>query len=67
MTVKEFFENFDRAMKFNVYLYEVNENVAIDITANQIKQDDGLHEEWKNAEVYDWTIYDRQFNLNVIK
>ena len=67
MTVKEFFEKFDSAMKFNVYLYEVNEHVAIDLTANQIKQDDGLHEEWKNAEVYDWTIYDRQFNLNVIK
>ena len=67
MTVKEFFEKFDSAMNFNVYLYEVNEHVAIDLTANQIKQDDGLHEEWKNAEVYDWTVYDRQFNLNVIK
>ena len=67
MTVKEFFEKFDSLMKFNVNLYEVNENVEIDITADQIKRDDGLHKEWKNAEVYDWTVCDRQFNLNVIK
>lgn len=66
MTVKEFFEKFD-SMKFNVNLYEVNENVEIDITTDQIKRDDGLHEEWKNAEVHNWTVYNRQFNLNVIK
>lgn len=67
MTVKELFEKFDSAMEFSVNLHEINENVEIDMTANQIKRDDGLHEEWKNAEVYDWTVYDGQFNLNVVK
>ncbi len=67
MTVKEFFENFDSLMKFNVNLYEVNEHIEINMTVNQIKREDGLYKEWKNARVYDWTVYDRQFNLNVIK
>ena len=66
MTVKEFFENFNDSKDVRVILHKVGECGSLDIRAYQIKRDDGLCVEWKNAEVYDWTVSDTVFSINVI-
>lgn len=69
MTVKEFCEKASSNMgNMHVELYEVNENIALHTTIDEMSRDDGLHEEWKNAEIDGWFIDDEEhFILSVIK
>ena len=65
MTVKEFCEkvssnidNMDVELynidNMDVELYEVNEDTTLCTTIGEMSSDDGLHEEWKNAEIEGW-------------
>lgn len=68
MTVKAFFNMMDGINEVNVDLYEINENVQMETTSEIITRNDGLHEEWKNAEVQSWCIMDdSHISLTVIK
>ena len=68
MTVKAFFNMMDGINEVNVDLYEINENVQMETTSEIITRDDGLHEEWKNADVQSWRIIDDNYiSLTVIK
>ena len=69
MTVKEFCEKASSNIdNMDVELYEVNENTALCTTIGEMSRNDGLHEEWKNAEIEGWFIYDEEhFILSVIK
>ena len=68
MTVKAFFNMMDGINEVNVDLYEINENVQMETTSEIITRNDGLHEEWKNAEVQSWCIMDNNYiALTVIK
>ena len=68
MTVKEFFDMMEGSNEVNIYLYEVNENTHIETTSEIMTTDDGLHEEWKSAEVQSWSIIDESYmQLSVIK
>lgn len=69
MTVKEFCEkvsfNIDN---MDVELYEVNEDTTLCTTIGEMSSDDGLHEEWKNAEIEGWFTDDEGYLiLSVIK
>lgn len=63
MTVKAFFNMMDGINEVNVDLYEINENVQIETTSEIITRDDGLREEWKNADVQSWRIIDDNYIL----
>ena len=68
MTVKAFFNMMDGIDEVNVDLYEINENVQMETTSEIITRNDGLHEEWKNAEIQSWCIIDNNYiSLTVIK
>lgn len=68
MTVKAFFNIMDGINEINVDLYEINENVQMETTSEIITRNDGLHEEWKNAEIQSWCIMDNNYILlTVIK
>ena len=68
MTVKAFFNMMDGINEVNVDLYEINENVQMETTSEIITRNDGLHEEWKNAEIQSWCIMDNNYILlTVIK
>ena len=68
MTVKAFFNMMNGIDEVNVDLYEINENVQMETTSEIIKRNDGLHEEWKNAEIQSWCIIDNNYiSLTVIK
>ena len=68
MTVKAFFNMMDGINEINVDLYEINENVQMETTSEIITRNDGLHEEWKNAEIQSWCIMDNNYILlTVIK
>ena len=68
MTVKAFFSMMDGINEINVDLYEINENVQMETTSEIITRNDGLHEEWKNAEIQSWCIMDNNYILlTVIK
>lgn len=69
MTVKEFCKKASSNMD-NMYveLYEVNENTTLHTTIGEMSSDDGLHEEWKNAEIEGWFTDDEGYLiLSVIK
>lgn len=52
MTVKEFCEKASSNIdNMDVELYEVNENTTLCTTIGEMSRNDGLHEEWKNAEI----------------
>ena len=63
MTVKAFFNMMDGINEINVDLYEINENVQMETTSEIITRNDGLHEEWKNAEIQSWCIMDNNYIL----
>lgn len=69
MTVKEFCEKASSNIdNMDVELYEVNENTTLCTTIGEMSRNDGLHEEWKNAEIEGWFIDDGEhFILSVIK
>lgn len=69
MTVKEFCEKASSNMdNMDVGLYEINGNTALYTTIGEMSRNDGLHEEWKNAEIEGWFIDDKEyFILSVIK
>ena len=69
MTVKEFCKKALSNMD-NMYveLYEINENTALHTTIGEMSRNNGLREEWKNAEIEGWFIDDEEyFILSVIK
>lgn len=54
MTVKEFCEKASSNIdNMDVELYEVNENTTLCTIIGEMSRNDGLHEEWKNAEIDD--------------
>ena len=72
MTVKEFCEkvssnidNMDVELynidNMDVELYEVNEDTTLCTTIGEMSSDDGLHEEWKNAEIEGWFTDDEGY------
>lgn len=68
MTVKEFCEKASSMDNMYVELYEVNENTDLYTTIGEMSRNDGLHEEWKNAEIEGWFIDDEEhLILSVIK
>lgn len=68
MTVKAFFSMMESPYNVKVDLYEINENVEKITTSDEIIADDGLHEEWKNAEVQNWCVMNEDYMvLSVIK
>ena len=68
MTVKAFFNMMDGINEINVDLYEINDDVQMETTSEIITRNDGLHEEWKNAEIQSWCIMDNNYILlTVIK
>lgn len=69
MTVKEFCEKASSNIdNIDVELYEVNEDTTLCTTIGEMSRNDGLREEWKNAEVEGWFIDDEEhFILSVIK
>lgn len=69
MTVKEFCEKASSNMDdMVVELYEINEHIALHTTIGEMSRNDGLREEWKNAEIEGWFIDDDEhFILSVIK
>lgn len=61
MTVKEFCEKASSNIdNMDVELYEVNENTTLCTTIGEMSRNDGLHEEWKNAEIEGWFIDDEE-------
>lgn len=61
MIVKEFCEKASSNIdNMDVELYEINENTALHTTIGEMSNDDGLHEEWKNAEIEGWFIDDEE-------
>ena len=66
MTVKAFFNIMDGINEINVDLYEINENVQMETTSEIITRNDGLHEEWKNAEIQSWCIMDNNYILLIV-
>ena len=69
MTVKEFCEKASSNIDdMYVELYEFNENTTLHTTIDEMSRDDGLHEEWKTAEIEEWFITaDGHFSLSIIK
>lgn len=63
MTVKAFFNMMDGINEINVDLYEINEDVQMETTSEIITRNDGLREEWKNAEIQSWCIMDNNYIL----
>jgi hypothetical protein len=68
MKVKDFVKLYEGSYNINIELYELNENVEFSQGIEALRNDDGLHEEWKNAEVEGWNISgDYTITLSVIK
>ena len=68
MKVKEFFENFSCTRHCHIELYEINDNIYIDLDIDEFQKNDTiLHEEWKNATVDSWSLADNEITVNVIK
>lgn len=67
VTVKEFFKKNEGTYTVNCTLYEVNEDVELRTNSEEMTADDGLHEEWKNAEVVGWRLYNDEIVLSVEK
>ena len=67
VTVKEFFKKNEGIYTVNCTLYEVNEDVELRTNSEEMTADDGLHEEWKNAEVVGWRLYNDEIVLSVEK
>ena len=67
MSVKEFFKKNEGAYTVNCILYEINENVELRTNSDEMTADDGLHEEWKNAEIVGWSFDDGELVLSVEK
>ena len=61
MTVKEFCEKASSNIdNIDVELYEVNEDTTLCTTIGEMSRNDGLREEWKNAEIEGWFIDDEE-------
>ena len=67
MSVKEFFKKNEGAHTVNCILYEINENVELRTNSDEMTSDDGLHEEWKNAEIVGWLFDYGELVLSVEK
>lgn len=68
MTVREFIEMYEECSKLvSVELYEINENVRRKSDTEELRECDGLHEEWKNAKIQGWSIEYDTIYLSVIK
>ena len=67
MSVKEFFKKNESIYIVNCTLYEINENVELRTNSEEMTADDGLHEEWENAEIVGWSFDDDELVLSVEK
>lgn len=68
MKVKNFIKLYSHSDNINVELHEINENVEWHTDIDALRTDDGLHEEWKNAEIEGWYIIcDDIISFRVIK
>ena len=67
VTVKKFFKQNESVYTVNCTLYEVNENVTLRTNSDEMTADDGLHKEWKNAEIVGWSFDDDELVLSVEK
>ena len=67
MKVKQFIQLYEGYNVVKTELYEINENVSWDTDTEQLTQTDGLHEEWKNAEVQGRQFDEDTLYLSVIK
>ena len=52
--VKDFFRTSIQAC--HIELYDIVDNTALNTTVDEMKSDDGLREDWKNAEINSWWI-----------
>lgn len=52
--VKDFFGTSIQA--YRIELYDIVSHAALNTTVDEMKSDDGLREDWKNAEINSWWI-----------
>ena len=67
MNVKQFIQLYEGFNVVKVELFELNENIGWDTDTEILSRADGLHEEWKNAEVQGWQFDEDTLYLSVIK
>ncbi len=67
MKVKDFIKLYEGYYIIKTELFEVNENVNWNTDTEELSRADGLHEEWKNAEVQGWQFDEDVLYLSVIK
>ena len=67
MTVRQFIQLYEGYDVIKTELYELNENISWDTDTEELTRADGLHEEWKNAEVQGWQFDEDTLYLSVIK
>lgn len=67
MTVRDFLRKNEGIYTANCTLYEINENVQLRTNSEEMTADDGLHEDWKNAEIVGWSFDDDELMLTVEK
>lgn len=66
ITVKELFAKFVSSDNYIIELYEVNKGIMTKLTVDEILRDDGLRNEWKNAQIVGWTIANKEIAVNII-
>ena len=67
ITVKEFFKRNNGIYIVDCTLYEINEEVELRTNSDEMTADNGLHEEWKNAEIVGWSFDNDELVLTVEK
>lgn len=64
MLVKELFKNFSSHLRWEISLYDMNNNKEIHTDTDKL---DTIDEDWLQAEIYDWTCDGESFNVNVVR
>ena len=65
MTVKELFENYHPTFNYPVFIHDSENNAQLRTDTGQMKRNDGLRTNWKNADVLMWNVCDNEIIIIV--